>query len=244
MSLLWIGILLACALVYWKWTEVAFRSLLRWLGARKELNDPLWLRVGKLLEEVSRRQRVPAPELSILPEFSPNALILVAPNGRRHLLLSEGLVRALSSEELEACLALCFAHGLQRSRKLQCRFALVLFPFARLVRRSPAWLRTLLYPWVSACLRPFAGPSAVARADRRASDWVGPHRTAAALQKMAVLARKIPLRRWNIAIDHLYLLAPTVLDGGPFWLFPTQAPMEQRRAELLASASLAKAAPL
>jgi hypothetical protein len=56
---------------------------------------------------------------------------------------------------------------------------------------------------------------------------------AAALQKAAVLGRKIPLRHWNFALDPLFLLSPLALDGGPFWVFLSQPSVEERRRALL-----------
>lgn len=226
----------AGALLIWKWRSYAFRSLLNWLGARRDWNDPLWARVTALLTSVARKQRVPVPALAVLPEFSPNALVLTAPGGGRYFLLSEGLVRSLSNEELEAALALCLAQGQQRSRALQTYLALALFPLARLLGILPPAFQPLFFPWFALAHRCVTGPSACGGADRLAAEWVGAHRVAASLQKMAALARKIPLQRWNMALDSLFLLSPTVLDGGPIWLFPAQAPVEKRREQVLSLA--------
>ncbi len=234
MKYVWILALLGCGVLFWQWRNYAYRSLLRWLSARREWNDPLWARVEAQLLELARRQRVATPEFSILPEFSPNALVLVRPGGKRHFLLSEGLVRVLSNGELEAVLALCLAQSGQRTRSVQTNCALLLFPLARFVYKLPQSLQTLIYPWFTFLQRLLAGPAVCTYSDRLAAEWVGPHRVAAALQRLSVLARKLPPQRWNIALDPLFLISPTILDGGPFWLFPSQPSVEKRRDLVLA----------
>jgi Zn-dependent protease with chaperone function len=89
-----------------------------------------------------------------------------------------------------------------------------------------------------------APPSIVRSADKKAEERGDALVVAAALQKMAVLARKIPLRRWNIALDPLFLLSPLALDGGPFWVFLSQPSVEERCEALLTGATCESAAGL
>ena len=81
----------------------------RRIGARPAARFPVWRRVGERLEEISRRERVAIPpRLWILPDFAPNALLLK--RGRTlQVALTEGLLRALDDEELDAVLGLCLS---------------------------------------------------------------------------------------------------------------------------------------
>jgi Zn-dependent protease with chaperone function len=185
--------------------------------------------VRERLEDIARRERLSAPpRLWILPDFAPNALL--ARQGKvLHVALTEGLLRALDDEELDAVLALCLSHG--RLRRWQTRLALQLYPFAQLLQSYPTAVQVFLAPWLTAMVRLVSRPVRVLEADRRGSDGLA---VAAALQKMAVLGRKIPLQRWNLALDPLFLVSPLTLDGGPFWVFLSQPSVEARRLALLA----------
>jgi Zn-dependent protease with chaperone function len=216
------------------------------LGARPAAHFPVWRRVRERMTELARRERfTTAPQLWILPDFAPNALI--TRRGRVvHVALTEGLLRALDDEELDAVLALCLAHGRSRRRNWQTQLALQLFPFARWLQGYPTAVQVFLSPWLTFVIRLVSPPASVLAADRRGHPEAVA--VAAALQKMAVLGRKIPLKRWNLALDPLFLLSPLALDGGPFWVFLSQPSVEERRRALLdgipLAARLAKAEPL
>lgn len=222
---------LALAVLHVAW-HGRLRRLFRWLGARPVGQFPVWKQVRERLGELSRRERLPEPSLWILPEFSPNALILRSPKGT-HLALSEGLLRALSAEELDAVLVLCLAHASQPRRFLQTFLSLQLLPFARVLQGQPMALQLLLAPSLTFLLRAASPRKGVLAADSHVSQREEAIQVAAALQKMAVLGRKIPLKQWNFAVDPLFLISPLTLDGAPFWLFLSQPPVEVRRERLL-----------
>jgi hypothetical protein len=142
-------------------------------------------------------------------------------------------LRILDDEELDAILSLCIAHGWGPRRRWQTALALQLFPFAEWLQEFPDAVQIFLAPWFTFLVRIVSPPRRVLEADRRGSEGLI---IAAALQKMAVLGRKIPLKHWNLAVDALYLISPLALDCSPFWVFLSQPSVEERRRALLEAA--------
>jgi len=219
------------------------KRLWGWLGARAVGHYPVWRQVNARLFELSRRERLPCPQLFILPEFSPNALVLRTRKGVK-LALSDGLLRALTAEELDAILVLCLAHGFRPWRRLQTFLVMQLFPFARFLQTYPLLVQVVLAPWLTFLLRAVSPKSGVLRTDSKVIRREEALKAAAALQKIAVLGRKIPFRKWNFALDSLFLISPLTLDGGPFWVFLSQPSVEARRENLLGSAACESAPSL
>lgn len=220
---------LLALLVFWV-RNASLARLWRRLGVRPAAHSPVWRQARDRLLAVARRERLAVtPVLWILPDFAPNALI--AKRGRvLHVALTEGLLRALEDEELDAILALCLAHGAGRRRLWQTMLALQLFPFARVLQSYPTAVQVFLAPWLTALNRICSRPARVLEVDKQSREALV---VAAALQKMAVLGRKIPLQHWNMALDPLFLISPLALDGGPFWVFLSQPSLEERRRALL-----------
>jgi Zn-dependent protease with chaperone function len=225
---------IAALALLWAWylAKLALPRLFRRLEVNPIRPEPMWLQVRERLRTISAAYRVPAPELCVLPEFSPNAMLLRI--GRRaHIVLSEGLVRTLSGEELDAALALCLTHVYGRGRTLHTLIALSLFPLAQLLQNMPFVLQFLLSPTLSLGLRLAARPGRVFRADNFAARQTSTFQIAATLQKLAVLDRKIPIERWNLAMDSLFLISPLVLESQPFFLPILQPTVQLRRSRLL-----------
>lgn len=226
--------LLAIALLYaWYLGWLALPRLLQRLEANPARGqEPIWLQVQERMEAVAASYRVPVPELRVLPEFSPNALLLR--RGRKaYVLLSEGLVRTLSGDELDAALSLALAHVYARGRSLHTFTALALFPFAQFLQFYPFALQFLFSPPLTFLLRLAASPTKVLGMDLRATQQVDRFRLAAMLQKVSVLARKIPLERWNLALDSLFLVSPLALESQPFHFYFLQPSIRARRERLL-----------
>lgn len=240
---LFLGALVLVLLVaYLRWVSPV--RLLHRLDARPMDKGPVFRNVIELAGRIARRQRVPAPSLWVLPEFSPNALVL-RPGGKNvYIALTEGLVRALSGEELEAALALCLAHGNQKGRTRQTWVAAFFFPLAKMVQGYPLPAQLLLSPVLSFTLRLAVRPSQFFLADEGAAQFSTGWRVAAVLQKLSVMARKIPLGRWNLALDSLFLVSPLTLEETPLWSFLAQPSVDRRRENLLRSAACERAPSL
>jgi Zn-dependent protease with chaperone function len=217
--------------------------LLQRLGARPVEATSVWENVNQRFAEVARRHRVPAPQLWILPEFSPNALVL-RPGREVQVALSEGIVRALDEEELDCVFSLCLAHGHQRGRWWQTWVGCLFFPVAQLIQGYPLPAQLLLSPVVSCLLRSTIRSSFFLKADRIAAEFQTQWKIAAALQKLGVVGRKIPLRRWNLALDSMFLVSPLALDNTPIWAFQAQPTVEARRRFLLGGPACESAASL
>ncbi len=228
-----LGLAVLVGLYIWDLRYFALPRLIQWLGAREIENDPVWRKVQEKLAYLAHRQRVPQPKVWILPEFAPNALVLRSRGTPAQLLLTEGLLRALSSEELDAALALCLAHGYQARRRAATTWCLIFFPFSRLLQTYPLGLQLFLFPMISFLLRLVIWPRSMKAADQNVAEGQSSLVVAAVLQRLVVVNKKIPLQRWNLALDGLFLLSPLVLEESPFWVFPLQPSIPQRRAWLL-----------
>ena len=211
--------------------------VLRWLAA-----DPMgerlpeWPLIQARAKALAHVHRFPAPTLWLLPDFSPNALVLRS-GSRVHIALTHGLVRALSEEELDCALSLALCHGHGRGRAAKTRLALALFPALGRLERAPLPVYFLLYPVAFVITRFTVGFSSCIRADKRAAQVHGSLKVAAALQKMGVLLAKIPPRRWSLALDGLFLLSPLRAEGGPFGSLVGIPSLAKRRSALLRAAS-------
>lgn len=236
------AVLIPVAIVFYlRWVSPV--RLLAAMGARPGDRSPVWRNVRQRLADVSKRHRVPAPQLWVLPEFSPNALIL-RPGKKIHLALTEGMVRALSDDELDCALSLCLAHGYQRGRWVQTWIACLFFPVAQWIQGYPLPAQLLLSPVLTCLLRGAIRPTFFLKADRSAAEFQSQWRVAAALQKLSVMGKKIPLRHWNLALDSLFLVSPMALDETPLWAFQAQPTIEVRRRRLLESAACESAVSL
>jgi Zn-dependent protease with chaperone function len=234
MKLIFLALFLI-VLAGWVLWNASMPRLWKWLGARPVGQFPVWRQVKERLDELARQERIPVPGLWVLPEFSPNVLVLH--HRGVQIALTEGLLRSLDADELDAILMLSLAHGQSRRRRLQTILALQIFPFARFLQGYPIAVQVFLAPWLTVLLRTVSTPSAVLRSDKRGTAPGEALVVAAALQKMAVLGRKIPFRRWNFALDSLFLISPLAFDGGPFWVFLSQPSIEERRRNVLSFSS-------
>lgn len=227
------GLLFVACLYAWYLGWLALPRLLRHLEANPaQRREPIWLQVQERLEQVSAAYRVKVPELRVLPEFSPNAL-LARRGSAAYVVLSEGLVRTLSGEELDAALALCLAHVYASGRSRHTLVALALFPFAQFLQKYPFIFQFLFSSPLTFLLRFAASPARVLNADLLAARQADRFKIAAMLQKISVLARKIPLERWNLALDSLFLVSPLTLESQPFHFYFLQPSVRERRARLL-----------
>jgi Zn-dependent protease with chaperone function len=230
--LIFFAVLAALIALYLRFLAVP--AVWRWLRATEPAADPVWDRVRDCAAGVARRHRVSEPGLRVLPEFAPNALVLQY-RGKTELGLTEGLVRSLGAEDLEATLSLCLFQSTQPGRRWQTWSGLLLFPFAKRVGQAPFAFRVFLTPVLSCLLRLGQREKSWFSADAAAAKMHGPWQVAATLQKLAVLGRKIPVRRWNLALDSLFVVAPLALDEGPQWLIQGQPSVVARRERLLAA---------
>jgi hypothetical protein len=230
--LLALAALFLCAYIAW---HSRLRQIFALLGARPAWQVPIWKQVKNRVSQLARRERLPDPELWILTDFSPNALVMRSLGGKAHIVLTDGLLRTLSASELDALIVLCLHHAFGPRKRVQTLMALQLQPLARLLQLYPAPFQLLLAPVFAVLLRIASSHAVVLACDSKLKIRDEVLLVAAALQKIAVLSRKIPLKQWNFALDPLFLVSPLTLDASPLWIFPAQPTIEVRRRLLLGS---------
>jgi Zn-dependent protease with chaperone function len=203
--------------------------ILRRIGARPVPPQPVWNQVKRLSEDLAYKYRITKPRLYYLPEYTPNAMVLRDAFGSPVVVLTEGLLTALNSEELEAILALAMALVRTRGFRRSVVLALFLHPWVSLLNAlpKPFWyvfapLVTLLVRSVYRRNRIFHSDRAVVRSTPRGRALI------AALQKISVLSRKLPMRNWSLAHDHLFVVSPLVGENFPFPFFFAQPKVSER----------------
>ena len=199
------------------------------MGARPVPPQAVWNQVRRLSEDLAYKYRIPKPRLYYLPEYTPNALVLRDSTGVPVLVLTEGLLTALNSEELEAVIALSMALVRTRGFRRSVVLALFLYPWVALLDHLPRPFWYIFAPLVTLIVRSayrrkrvFQADQAVVQATPRGRALI------AALQKIAVLARKLPMRNWNLAHDHLFIVSPLVGENFPFPFFFAQPKVSER----------------
>lgn len=208
---------------------------LDWLDAYTGSSNELWQNVEDRLKELSRRVRVDTPELFILPELSPNAFVFHGLQQQRGAIaLTEGLLHTLTAAELEAILCLCLARYKHRNAKTASFLAACILPFCRGLDFLPRGFSFIFTPFLQMIFYRVSSPRKIFEMDAEAQKLLKEGKDlAAALQKMAVLSRKIPLRRWNLAFDHLFLVSPLQLQEDLLRFFPQYPSVDERREKIL-----------
>jgi Zn-dependent protease with chaperone function len=239
-SLVWIiPVVLFVGFLFWNRPERMMSSL--------DLR-PLLSNEGKqlqeLLKDLAKRTRVPMPRVWLISEFSPNIVLLSRFRRPMEMILSDGLLRALNEEELRAILILALCQGNRKGRWWQTRMAAWIFPFSKRLQKFPIVSQILMVPAISSLFWLVTRPAQILKADQEAQTHIEGWKIAAALQKVSVLGRKITWKRWDLAIDSLYLVSPLLLEGGPFATLLPQPSIEDRRAHLLHSTACETSASL
>jgi heat shock protein HtpX len=177
--------------------------------------------------------RLAKPKLFVLPEFSPNAMALRGPKSSIDIVLSEGLLQVLTQRELDAVLLLLLAQASFRDAARAARLSYYLAPLCSSLDKLPLIFWFMLSPIISGFARIYLRPGRVYRADRRAVYWSQSPDLAHTLQKLSSLLRKMPMRRWNLAYDHLFLLSPMQIESNGIPFVTTHPPITQRLHRLL-----------
>src|SRR5512145_894859 len=202
---------------------------------------------------------VPMPKVYIIPQESPNAFATGRDPAHAAVAATEGILRALSPEELEGVLAHEMAHVRNRDILIgtvaatlagaimmlanMARFAAI-FGGGRDDREGGGGLQLL----VTAILAPIGAmmiQMAVSRSREYLADETGarfcgrPEALARALEKIALGARRAPMEA-SPATSHLFIMSP-LSGGGILSLFSTHPPIEKRVARLRAMRPLAAA---
>lgn len=238
-SMIWVIIASITLLIvgYLLLNQMASHWVVRRFGGRRLPRRGRWLNIYKVLERLSRRAQVPCPKIYLVEDYSPNAFAISAMGGRHGtVIITDGLLQILSSEELEGVFCLALAQLKLRDFRASPLIAVFFLPWAFFFRKLPLGLGLLMESTVVGWLRYMVSPERMYRADEFAAQILQkPAVLASALRKMSSLGRQVPLSEQNIALDHLFLV-PTLRDN----LFSKEVthPSPELRIKRLLSASL------
>lgn len=204
-----------------------------------------------MVERLATRAGIPMPRLYVIPDQALNAFATGRSPSRAAVACTEGILRAMSREELEGVLAHELSHVVNRDTLISTVAATIAGAISFLARMAyfvpvgrssddddaPNPLVSLLMLF----LAPVAAlliQMAVSRSREYAADATGarlvgyPHGLASALRKLHAASQRIPMRA-EPATAHLFIVNP--LSGRAFAnLFSTHPPLEERVERLLA----------
>ena len=205
-------------------------------------------RLHAIVDRLVARAGLPKPALYVLPEAAPNAFATGRNPEHAAVAVTEGMLRAMSEEEVEGVVAHELAHVKNRDILIASVAATIAGAVSMLAHMAQ-WgamfggfggrdqerggnAFTLL---ATALLAPFAAliiQMAISRSREYAADATGaqmagnPHGLASALEKLGAYNRRVPMHA-DPATSHLFIVAP--LTGGSFLkLFSTHPPLEER----------------
>jgi len=203
------------------------------LGAHRVLKSGEYFGILDKLRSVAKEQRLPAPSLWVIDDFSPNILMLR--RGKKlELGFSQGLVSLLNERELDLIVRMAMVHGWSRGRSLHSFWGALVSPVVSRFARMPLSLKILLFPVLFFLVRlPMNRRSVFYHDQVLAQSIQARQEIAALLQKIAVMQDKIPPRHWNLAFDSLYLVPPWGSETHFFGMFLRWPSVLERRERLL-----------
>lgn len=209
------------------------------MGARPVPSSALWREVRGRAAAVAYSYRIPNPRMFYLPEYAPNAMMLRDGTGCPVLVVTEGLVQVLNHEELDAVFSFCMAQWRQKGFRRTVLLSLFFYPVLELLEKLPKVFWFVFTPMISAVIRLAYRRKRVIRADAEVVRRGRGPNYHAALQKMTVMARKLPMRGWSLAFDHLFVVSPLVAERFPFPILDAQPAVAERLERIVQARSLA-----
>jgi heat shock protein HtpX len=209
----------------------------------------------ELYETVARlaqKANIPMPRLYVIPDPALNAFATGRSPSHAAVAATEGILRAMTREELEGVLAHELSHVLNRDTLISTVAATLAGAITHLAHflmffggRDDDDAPNPLVALATMLLAPFAAmliQLAVSRSREYAADATGaalvghPEGLARALQKLQMASARVPMHVPDPATAHLFIVNP--LTGRSFAnLFSTHPPLEDRIARLLGRAA-------
>lgn len=201
----------------------------------------------EIVERLAMKAAIPLPRLYVIPEQALNAFATGRSPSHAAVAVTEGMLRALSREELEGVLAHELSHVLNRdtlistvAATLAGAISWVAHPFMLMGARDDdeggnplaAIAAMILAPIAAMLIQMAVSRSREFQADATGARLVGyPHGLANALRKLAVAKERLPMRA-DPSTAHLFIVNP--LSGRSIMnLFSTHPPLEERIARLM-----------
>jgi heat shock protein HtpX len=231
--------------VYWFSDKLVLMSY----GAR-EVSEDEEPRLYRIVRRLAQQANLPMPRVYILPGASLNAFATGRNPHHSAVAATEGILRALSDDELEGVMAHELAHIKHRDILIGTIVATMAGAITFVARMAAfagmfgggrdrensnpiAELALILLAPIAAMLIQFA----VSRSREFAADAGGasickkPLSLANALRKLEVAAERLPMETAGQATAHLFIVNP-LRGGGILKLFSTHPPTEERIARL------------
>lgn len=230
LSIFVFSVLLAGIAVYWYGDKVVAGLV----GARPLAlaEAPAYVTTA---ERLAARAGLPAPRLSLIRDPYPRSLSAGRGRGQT-IVVSTGLLAALSPAELEGVLAHEIAHAARRDVLVQTTAVVVAASLLELSRLGGWFQRALLFllgPVASAVVHGLLSPRREYAADRRAAELCeSPEGLADALARLAQAAELVSFEG-NPATGPLHLVDPFE-ERGLAGLFSTHPPVAERIRRLRA----------
>ena len=204
-----------------------------------------------IVEKIAQKAGIPMPRLYVIPDPALNAFATGRSPSHAAVAATEGILRALSREELEGVLAHELSHVLNRDTLVSTVAATLAGAISYLARF--AWfmpvgrgddddrggplgglLALVLAPIAAMLIQLAVSRSREYGADASGARLVGyPDGLISALRKLQAASSRIPMRAANPATAHLFIVNP--LSGRALaGLFSTHPPVEARIERLLA----------
>jgi heat shock protein HtpX len=202
-----------------------------------------------IVEKLAMKAGIPMPRLFVIPDPALNAFATGRSPRHAAVAATEGILRALTREELEGVLAHELSHVLNRdtlvstvAATLGGAISWLAHPFLFMGggsrdddNRNPlaAIAVMILAPLAAMLIRMAVSRSREYGADESGARLVGyPDGLASALRKLQAASQSIPLREADPATAHLFIVNP--LTGGFLGnLFSTHPPLDKRIARLM-----------
>ena len=203
----------------------------------------------EIVERLAQKAGIPVPKIYVIPDQALNAFATGRSPKHSAIAATEGILRALSREELEGVLAHELSHVLNRDTLVSTVAATMAgaiswlaHPFMMMGNRDDDEGGNPLAGLVLMILAPLAAmliQMAVSRSREYGADETGarlvgyPDGLARALRKLQAGAERVPMRHVEPATAHMFIVNP--LHGGFVGkLFSTHPPLEERVARLMA----------
>jgi heat shock protein HtpX len=204
-----------------------------------------------VVEKLAMKAGIPMPRLYIIPDAALNAFATGRSPSHAAVAATEGILRALSRDELEGVLAHELSHVLNRDTLISTVAATLAGAIAHLSRFAifmplgrgddddrggplGGLLALVLAPIAALLIQLAVSRSREYAADASGARLVGyPDGLIGALKKLQSAAERIPMRSADPATAHLFIVNP--LSGRSLaGLFSTHPPVEQRIERLMA----------
>jgi heat shock protein HtpX len=207
-----------------------------------------------MVERLAVQAGLPMPKVYIIPDESPNAFATGRNPAHAAVAATEGILRILSTEELEGVMAHELAHVKNRDiliSTIAATFAGAISMIGNMLQWGAMFGAgrnedeeggggSLIGSLVMAIIAPIAAmliQMAVSRSREYLADTAGaeicgrPLALAGALRKLHNASQAIPLQDARPATAHMFIVNP-LTGGGLMSLFSTHPPMEERIARL------------